>query len=125
MQLFVIDGHDFTNHIKVPSYNVNMEEEYEEWKDGNYTKRREITRSKISGSFTMIFDDNDELDTFLDLVWTQKARSDGGAITATVYINNTHSVQEITAFIKFNLPNERPYFQREKLSGFSVTIEEQ
>lgn len=125
MQLFVVANKDFTRHIKVPSYKVNDDDVYEEWEDSNYNTRREVTRTRVSGDFTLLYDDIYELDDFFDTINTLKANSDSGAIEMTVYCNNTHSVKTVTAFIKYEPANEKPLFSREKVSGFSVTIKEQ
>lgn len=125
MNLVEIGGKNFTQHIKVPSYKVNRAEEYEEWKDANYRKHREIVRTKVSGNFTMLYDVIAELDEFFDTIETLKAASDTGAIEMTVYLNNLHTVDTITAFIKYTPANERPLLGKEKVSGFDVTIEEQ
>ena len=125
MQLFVVNGLDFTQHIKVPSYKVNRNEVYEEWEDSNYLKHREITRNRVSGSFTVLYDDVAELDTFFDTINNLKASSTTGAIEMTVYLNNYHTVATINAFIKYTPSNEKPIFGVEKISGFEVSIEEQ
>lgn len=124
MNLFVVSNKDFTQHIKVPSYKVNRSEDYEEWKDVNKVRHREITRTKVSGSFTLIYDDVTELDDFFDTIEAAKALHPSGAVEMTVYLNNLHTVDTITATIKYTPANERPYFGREKVSGFEVSIEE-
>lgn len=124
MNLLVINNHDFTQHVKVPSWKVTKEPEYEEWKDGNYATRREITRTRISGSFTLLYDDISELDSFFDMVETMKAASTTGAITMTVYVNNLHNVETINAFIKYTPANEKPKMFAGGFSSFEVTIEE-
>ena len=124
MQLLVIAGHDLTQHIKVPSWNVNCDDVYEEWTDANYVKHREVTRTRVSGSFTLLYDDNNQLDQFFDIIQAQKALDTSKAVKMTVYMNNLCTTKEIDAFVKFTAANERPYFGREKVSGFSVSIEE-
>lgn len=124
MELFVVDNKDFTHHITVPSYKVNEDSEYEEWKDANYKKHREITRGKVSGSFKLLYDVVEELDEFFDTINALKEESDDGSIEMTVYLNNKHTTKTVNAFIKYTPSNEKPFFQREKVSGFDVTIEE-
>ena len=125
MELFVVDGIDFTEHIKVPSYKVNRTPVYEEWEDGNYLKHREITRTRVSGSFTVLFDDVLDFDQFVLTIESLIENSDTGAIPMTVYINNKVITAEINAFIKYTPANEKPIYGIEKVSGFEVSIEEQ
>ena len=126
MELVVIDGTDFTSNITVPSYKVNKEEVYEEWTDANYTKHREITRYKISGSFKLYFETVADQNAFFDTVETMKASSNDGSITANLYLNNLHTVQTgVHVFIKYTPSNENPHINGAgKISGFEVTIEE-
>ena len=124
MNLLVINGTDYTQHIKVPSYKVNREYQYKEWEDASYGTHREITRTKISGSFTLLYDDISELDNFFTAVETLQAASDTGAIDMTVYVNNLHSVANITAFIKYTPANERPTIFGGGFSCCEVTIKE-
>lgn len=49
------DYWDFTDCIKLPSYDVNSEDVNEDWEDANYEMHRIIARKKITGKFEMIF----------------------------------------------------------------------
>lgn len=124
MDLLVIGGTSFTHHIKVPSYKVNRTEVFKEWENLNKTKRRDFERYKVSGSFTLIYDDPSELDAFFDTVENLKTQTSDSSIPMTVYLNNLHTTATITGYIKYTPANEKPYFGREKISGFEVTIEE-
>ena len=124
MQLFVVNNKDFTHHITVPSYKVNKNQTYEEWTDSNYVTHREITRTKVSGNFKLLYDEIVELDEFFDTIEALKAASDDGSIEATVYLNNLHTTETVHVFVSYSPSNEKPFFQRQKVSGFEVTIEE-
>jgi len=124
MNLLVIGNEDFTQHIKVPSYKVNREPVYQEWSNLNYKTRRDISRTRIEGNFTLLYDDPSELDHFFDTVNAAKALSGDESITMTVYVNNLHTTATIVAFIKYTPANEKPLFGREQVSGFEVTIKE-
>lgn len=124
MELFVVNNLDFTQHIKVPSYKVNREDVYEEWEDSNYSTHREVTRKRVSGSFTLIYDDITELDTFFDTIEVEKTVSGDGSVPMTVYLNKQHETADIIAFINYTPANEKPIFGVEKVNGFEVTIKE-
>lgn len=124
MQLFVVNNKDFTHHITVPSYKVNKNQSYEEWTDSNYVTHREITRTKVSGNFKLLYDEIVELDEFFDTIEALKAASDDGSIEATVYLNNLHTTETVHVFVSYSPSNEKPFFQKQKVSGFEVTIEE-
>ena len=125
MQLFVVGGKDFTNHITVPSYKINKEPVYETWTDANYVDHQEVTRTRISGSFKLLYDDVSELDEFFDTIDAAKAASDdGNTVTATLYLNNKHTTETAAVRVNYTPANEKPNFGVEKVSGFEVTIKE-
>lgn len=124
MDLLVIGGINFTQHIKVPSYKVNKTEVFKEWENLNHVKRKDFERYKVMGSFTLLYDNETELNQFLDTVKNLKAQSRDSSIPITVYLNDQHTTATITAYVKYTLANEKPYFGRSKVSGFEVSIEE-
>lgn len=126
MQLVVIDDLDLTSNITVPSYKVNKEQQYDEWTDGNYRKHREITRTKISGSFKLYFETVAQQDEFYDAIETMKASSDDGSVEMDLYLNNLHTVETgVHCFVKYTPANENPRINGDgKISGFEVQIEE-
>lgn len=124
MDLFVVGNKNFTQHIKMSSYKVNRVDDYEEWKDVDKKRHREVTRTKVSGSFILLYDDIAELDDFFDTIEAARASHPSKALEMTVYLNNFHTTATITATIKYTPANERPYFGRQKTSGFEVSIEE-
>lgn len=125
MNLLEINGTNYTQHIKVPSYKVNKVAKTLEWEDANYKKHKEITRYKVEGSFTLLFDDISDLDSFFDTVETLMAGSPSGAIPMTLYLNDRHTTETVTAFISFTSANERPLIWRGDFSTIDVTVEEQ
>lgn len=124
MQLFVVDGKDFTNHITVPSYKVNKDDIYVEWEDAAYGKHKEVVRTKVKGNFKLLYDDIEELDDFFDTIEALKSESDDGSIEATLYLNKLHTVETVNVFIEYSPANEKPFFQKQKVSGFEVSVEE-
>ena len=124
MELFVINGNDYTNHIKVPTYKVNKVDVTDDWEDSNHVTHKERLRKRISGSFTMLFDDATEIDAFSDIIEAMRDLSDDGTITATLYLNNYHTTEETNVFIKYTLKNEKPIYGIEQVEGFEVTVEE-
>lgn len=124
MDLFVVSNKNFTQHIKMSSYKVNRVDDYEEWKDANRVKHREVTRTKVSGSFTLLYDDAAELDDFFDTIEAARASHPSKALEMTVYLNNFHTTATITGTIKYTPVNDRPYFGKKKTNGFEVSIEE-
>ena len=125
MNLVVIGGKNFTQHIKVPSYKVNKAAQWNEWEDGNYKKHRDLKRTKISGSFTLLYDDISELDDFFDTVETIQAAHPNGVVPIYLYLNNLHTVELANCFVKYTPDNSRPHIRVGGLAEVEVTVEEQ
>lgn len=125
-RLFKMGAYDLTEHIVVPTYKVNEQPEYEEWKDANYTVHREIVRTKVQGDFTVNFSSVSEYEEFLQAV--EDNTVEDGSTHATVYLHNkAHDDQGITktcyVFIDFDPADTFPVLGTED-SGFDITISE-
>lgn len=123
MQLFNIAGKDFTTFITVPSYLVNQDGEYIEWTDGNYKKHRYLTRSKVSGSFTMLFNNVNDYYNFLNTI-NEKKTAGGYIPGCIVYCNNIMRTENVDLFIDFSSADIIPVIGTNDNEGFEVTIEE-
>lgn len=120
-ELFRIHDVDFTGHIQMPSYTINSQPIYEEWQDGNGIYHRDIVRRRISGSFTMWFNDLSEYYEFLDYV--NDSEETGGYCNISLYVNNLHEVADLEAFISLEPANTEPTMSQQH-EGFTVNIEE-
>ena len=123
MELFMIGDNDYTQYITVPSYKVNYVPVYNTWTDANYTTHRDILRYKVSGSFKMLFNTEEELNQFLDDIYNNEDAS-GGYIPIKVYVNNLSNQQDIDAYVSFTLANDKPYYGIKEHEGFEVKVEE-
>lgn len=65
-----IAGTDITKYIIKDTYDVNTEPVYESWEDGNFHEHRIYIRDRLTGSFDVIFfdDDNGAYQNFLTLL---------------------------------------------------------
>jgi hypothetical protein len=55
LELFVLDGTDYTNNIINDTYDVNNNDVEETWTDGNYVEHFEVVRTRLEGRFTLRF----------------------------------------------------------------------
>jgi hypothetical protein len=122
MEMFMIGDNDYTKYITVPSYKVNKNPITTEWTDVLKTKHQEVVRTRIEGTFSMLFDDPVELDKFLDDV--ENNMTTGNYIHLKVYENKRRDLIESDFFIEFELQNDRPYFRIKTHETFEVQIEE-
>lgn len=121
--LFCIGEKEFTNFIVVPSYKVNRNDQYLSWTDANHIQHRHKTRTKVSGSFSMLFNDVDSFCKFLETVETSKNQA-LYIPDCSVYCNNIDQVQNVNLFISYDVSDYIPLFGTGENQSFEVTIEE-
>ena len=97
---FQIGSTDLTPYIDIQNFNINSEEVYETWTDGNFVEHRDISRSRISGTLKLGFDDLTDFDNFRSLLASN--RNINGYYPIQIYVNNLNSTQSINAFIDPN-----------------------
>lgn len=107
LPLFVIDGHDFTSLIKGKTYKVNDNDVYVTWTDGRHIERRDVVRTKTSGTFTLIFQSLRDYNLFISLMRDRK--EPGGYFRATFYQNNKKNINLGDYYIDFELPDDEPF----------------
>lgn len=100
MALLTINNVDFTSKINQRKYNVQKHPVYTTWTDGNHVTHRSITRTRVSGSFTMSFLSAAEFDAFNTAV--NAVKTVGGYLPVTVYVNNTKESLAINAFLDYD-----------------------
>lgn len=122
MELFILDGVDYTKNIIVPSYEVQRKPVTKEWEDATYTKHKDLLRWRLEGSLTIYFDVYDEFREFMDRL--NSMRGPDNYIEATFYDNDTATTKTSNYSIEISLVNDLPYYQNKKHSGYKLQIEE-
>lgn len=95
--LFVIGSTDLTSWEQTENHNVNREDVYEEWVDGNWISHRVIARTRVSGTVILSFARATDFASFMTLMST--ARDANGYYPVTVWCSNTNSTETINAFL--------------------------
>lgn len=139
--LYTINWVDFTDCIKLPTYDVNSEDINEDWDDANYETHRIVTRKRISGKFEMIFPTMTRYKEFLNYLELSKQLNGSGIAyvelkvhvnnvldtRADVNIANTRCINYIGKFF-IKIDNNawiQPIFGHyDKYSPLSITIQE-
>ena len=98
--LFFIGGTDLTKWEQTDKHEVNREDVYEEWADGNWTTHRVIARTRVSGTVILSFPRAADYAAFLSLLTS--ARDASGYYNVKVYCSNTGTLEEIQAFLDVN-----------------------
>ncbi len=123
-RLFIINGVlDITENIIVPSYRVNLNDKYDEWKDNNKYTHRDITAKKIEGKFELLFNTEEEYFRFMAV--TKESKKSNGSYDCSVYCNNTMEVITCEMYIDFEPINIVPYIGLKKdYEKLTVTVEQ-
>lgn len=96
MHRIIVGTTDITDYIVDGTYEMDSEDQFESWKDGNYVEHRIIVSSKVKGSFNVVCSNETiDLDDFRALF---DDVADTGKVTMTVYVTNTGKMETISAY---------------------------
>ena len=120
-RLFIVAGvMDLTNYIVVPSYQVNLQDGYEEWTDMNKTDHHDICAKKAKGTFSVKFQTLEEFQTFLIVMKDYKKSN--GAYDCSVYCTNQLTTINAEMYIDFDPPNVMPYIGVKDYDSIEITV---
>lgn len=110
---FKINTTDVSAHIDVQNYEMNREDIFTTWTDGNWVEHRVVARTKISGKFQAGFADATDFASFMTLLASEKMAD--GYYPVTAYVNNTGTTETFNAYLdvtgadKWDLTNSRQW----------------
>ena len=124
MSIFIINRTDISKHIVVGTYQINAQDVFEEWVDGNYNNRREVIRDRVAGTFEVYFRNKDEYSEFVQLI--EESKTEEGWMECEVAVNNRDKMYSNRAiYIKKMEPmRDRAITGRDYFPQFEVEIEE-
>lgn len=122
--IFFMGDIDLTPFIPVPTYKVNQFDVYEEWTDANHKKHREIVRTQIKGTFTLLFRTPAEFDFFMNSYQTLKKQDGTVPVHATTVNATSLAMTPVYVYMDFDPANTKPFMGAKSYEGFEVTIEE-
>ena len=96
MNNIIIGTTNITDHIVADSYNMDADDLYESWRDGNYVEHRIITASKVRGSFEVACTDSGY--SFTDLMTAINNADNNGVLTCAVFVTNKNEMKAISAY---------------------------
>ena len=124
--LFSLNGVDYTSYVREKGYNISENDVYGNtaWVDANFVKHRNVVRTEITGSFTMLFESEAEYNSFLNNVENSKT---AGHNPVTLYVNNTNKMKSTNAYLKIDsnvLRTTETYGREFAYASVTVTVEE-
>lgn len=94
---FKIGPTDLTAYEDIQSHDVNREDVYDIWTDGNRIDHRVVVRTRVSGTIKLGFSDAAAFASFVALL--RSARSAEGFYTVTAYCSNTGTLETFEAYL--------------------------
>jgi hypothetical protein len=113
IEFFKIGLNDLTPYMDYQKYSMNNVPVYQTWTDGNMIEHRNSIRTRIEGSFQLIYTSTADFNSFLTLM--SSAIQSNGYYSVSAYVQNTNSTESFEAFIeydsesRFDFTNSREY----------------
>lgn len=98
MQLAIVNNTDITRYIDKDSYQMNSNDVYVSWENGNFVEKRIPIRTRVEGSFTIRCGKGLTLESFLTN-WNNAVRNK--VITINLFVQNINGNETIEAFYSF------------------------
>lgn len=97
--LVLIGSTDLTKKIEDNSYDVEVEDSFIEWEDGNKRKHRVYVKSRAKGTFNVICDARLGMNSteFFDLI---RENTENNILMITCWINNKAEYRTLNAYAK-------------------------
>lgn len=123
MSLFKINTTDISDRIESGSYNVNENDVYNTWTDANGIVHRDILRTRVSGTFNVLFRTKDEYENFVELIKNNKVTA-GYVPNCSVVTNNTNKTINGNYYIEYSPIRSMAMNGVHQMDMFTVTITE-
>ena len=97
MILLKIGNTDVTGWTDKQNFQMNREDVYDSWTDGNGITHRNISRTRFKGKAAIGFSKAADFSVFCALI--ENERQTDGYFTVTAYVNNTGMTETFQAYI--------------------------
>lgn len=121
--LFIVNGTmDLTTLIEVPSYQVNLQDGYEEWTDNNKVTHRDKVSEKAMGTFNLRFESVDQYQAFM--IYMANNKKQNGSYDCSVYLNNKLTAINVEMFIDYEASDVMPFIGVKDYDSLEITVEQ-
>lgn len=120
MSTFIIGATDLSSHDDLTKHDVNREDVFETWVDGNWITHRVVARTRVTGTVYLRFPRQTDFDAFLALMVS--ARDANGYYPITVWCSNTGTNETINAFLDYDGETKWDVTTPRKWQGITITI---
>lgn len=94
----VINGVDYTPHIVDDSYDINSNDVYESWEDGNKVEHRIPVTKKISGAVQILCSEKSGWLHVEDFLADLNAATDNSVLTCGVFVPNLNAFKALDCY---------------------------
>lgn len=122
-RLVIVGGTDITPYINWKKYNIEAEEMYESWRDGNYVEHRIYIRSRMTGSFEVWLCGINDMDTDAFLALWNSATTNH-VTTMAVYDQTINDMRAINAFCQITPSDHKQMMNGKFFDVFKIEVEE-
>ena len=117
-----INGTDISAYIQESTYKMNQENVYEEWEDASHYTHREQLRTRVVGSFELVFVQESDLTSFLTLM--NNNMDTNKRLTISVFVSNINAFNEYVMFADFESISDRSISNSYFYKRFSLALAE-
>lgn len=120
----IIDNTEITNYIIEGSYNMNTDDKFESWEDGNMVEHRVIVKKKVSGDFEVVCSNRANSITVSDFLALWNAADNNGVVTIGVDVLNEGTFKAINAYYSIQNKSHNRAGDGSTVDVFTVKITE-
>ncbi len=123
MELFTLGYKDYTRNILLPTYIMNEQPVSESWQDANGITHSTTFRTKISGSFTMVFDSLTDYYNFMQELDAVRSQEENFYTVTGLYIVNRNRL-DVGKKMMINMTPVLNPKARGGIEALAITLEE-
>lgn len=118
--MFKINGVDYSDFVVAESYQVQSNDIYKSWIDANEKEHRCVTRTRVSGSFKMFFNNAENYSAFMSAL--KNCKNNDTSYPITVFDNYENQLVSISAFLSFTTVRSLSDSRTDKFDVMTVNV---
>lgn len=122
-RLAVVGTTDITKYIIKDTYKINSEPVYESWKDGNFHEHRIYSRDRVSGSFDVIFFDEDN-GAYQDFLALLESASNNRLLSMGLFVLNESRFDAFQVYYTITAAQHAETIDGRMVNKMTMDIEE-
>lgn len=121
--LATVGNTDITKYIIKDTYKMNAEPVFQSWTDGNYHEHRIRTRERVTGSFDVIFFDEDN-GAFEDFLALLAANTTNTLLTCGLYVENKATFEAFQVYYEVTAKQHARTIDDVMVNKMTISVEE-